>query len=61
MALFAAFAFYGAISFGIMVADRQPPISYVSAIAICNLVQKLGWPIKLTSPPIYFEITAEDE
>jgi hypothetical protein len=34
MALLAAFAVYGAISLGIMVADRQPPISYVSAVAI---------------------------
>ncbi|MBB3144956.1 hypothetical protein FHS21_001357 [Phyllobacterium trifolii] len=137
MALFAALAFYGAISLGIMVADRHPPISYVSAAAVgsevpqggsieieyevvrsricpsilkrwlvdsvgdrhaitnytvgtgtrkgretyrrsitipdnaavgrahyevsieytCNLVQRLGWPVKLTSPPIYFDIT----
>jgi hypothetical protein len=33
----------------------------VSIEYTCNLVQRFGWPVKLTSPPIYFEITAEDE
>jgi hypothetical protein len=33
----------------------------VSIESTCNLVQRFGWPVKLTSPPIYFEITAEDE
>jgi hypothetical protein len=42
MALFAAFAFYGAISLGIMVADRHPPISYVSAVAIGTEVPQGG-------------------
>ncbi|EJN04215.1 hypothetical protein [Phyllobacterium sp. YR531] len=42
MTLFAAFAIYGAVSLGIMVADRQPPIFYIKASALSVSVPQGG-------------------
>lgn len=42
LVLIAAFAFYGAVSLGTMVADRQPPIVYLKAVALSDTVPQGG-------------------
>lgn len=53
MALLAAFAIYGAVSLGVMVADREPPISYQRAEALSASVPAGG------SIDIEFEVSRE--